>query len=204
MYLKACFICHLQVHFNASLCCNRTEQKWKYPQSLIRSKYTDKASWYEAILLSMERWKEGFCWIYSVESISWVILAMVLEEHHMVGSFQGIVNVLLTARYTRIKFYVSSLAFNIGSYWDGRKYLMEEKISLKVVHAVLWGTRASIQSQKTELKLILLKKIIATKSLFFPGFKVVSEGLRSALKTVQRYTYHLKQFICSKPQLNKT
>ena len=58
MFLKTCYICHLQVHFNASLCCNRTEQKWKYPQSLIRSKYTDKASWYKAIVLSMDTNKD--------------------------------------------------------------------------------------------------------------------------------------------------
>ena len=33
------------------------------------------------------------------------------------------------------------------------------------------------------------------KGLFFPGFKVVLEGVRSALKTVQRYNDQLKQLL---------
>ena len=39
------------------------------------------------------------------------------------------------------------------------------------------------------------------KSLFFPGFKVVLEGVRSALKTVQRYTDQLKHFIVNHKQI---
>ena len=45
------------------------------------------------------------------------------------------------------------------------------------------------------------KKIIATKSIFSPGFKVVLEGVRSRLKTVQGFTDQLNQANQSKSQV---